>query len=344
MTTPASAPTSPALIRQSKRGAAPPVTPVRTTKLAAPATAAGKLQQVGRNSSLLGRTPMTPAGGIGNSPASTMTSTPYTPNLSNRSMASSDASILATPPPADAPPLAALSMSIMSDNGFGGIGLDGSPEMKMAALLSGAGAMEQQKRARAPSEASNWRSRASQNGIRVSQSTDSQFADDEGRFRFSLWLFATGSNVPFFYLSCAADSEPHCVSPTKSSVRSSLDGEYFFHPKVIFVINEPLINDVIATANILSQPFLSTHRRVRSTTTSQNVPAMAPVQSQVPEHLRTPDRRKLAPFNALNTPPPKSSVVDRIKLKGTMTEPAQPRRRAPFGPVCAFMLLMTVCR
>jgi hypothetical protein len=89
-------------------------------------------------------------------------------------------------------------MSIMSDNGFGGIGLDGSPEMKMAALLSGAGAMEQQKRARAPSEASNWRSRASQNGIRVSQSTDSQFADDEGRFRFSLWLFATGSNVPFF--------------------------------------------------------------------------------------------------------------------------------------------------
>jgi hypothetical protein len=89
-------------------------------------------------------------------------------------------------------------------------------------------------------------------------------------------------------------------------------------------------------ANILPQPFLSTHRRIRSQTQSQNknsaLPAPAP--AAVPEHLRTPDRRtKLTSISSLNTPPPKSTVLDKIKLQGTMTEPAQPRRRAPYGPV-----------
>jgi hypothetical protein len=82
---------------------------------------------------------------------------------------------------------------------------------------------------------------------------------------------------------------------------------------------------------VLPQPFLSSHRRSRSSTQNAHAKAVpAPAPAHVPG---TPDRRKLAPIANLNTPPPKSSVVDRIKQKGMMTEPAQPRRRAPFGPV-----------
>jgi hypothetical protein len=124
MATPASAPTSPAPARAAKgasRGA--PATPVRAgTRAGVPATAAGKLQRAGYAAALLA-----------------------TPSLS---VASSDASLLVTPPPAEPAPLPALLLDAL---------------------------------AKKPSDAGNWRTRAGMNGIRVTPSTESAFADDEGQ-------------------------------------------------------------------------------------------------------------------------------------------------------------------
>jgi hypothetical protein len=171
MPTPASAPTSPAFPRGKQqpgaRAGIPPVTPQRFQRPAVAATAAGKLQHANRGPSLLSRSPVTPAGAA--SPASTGTS-PYTPQLSNRSLTASDNSLLATPPTADAAPLPALAIDPT--------GADASPELSLLPLSP-----LDKKRPRGPGGAdavSNWRSRASQNGIRVTSSAESQFADDEG--------------------------------------------------------------------------------------------------------------------------------------------------------------------
>jgi hypothetical protein len=72
-------------------------------------------------------------------------------------------------------------------------------------------------------------------------------------------------------------------------------------------------------------PFLSSHRRACAQ--SYAVPPAAPISPQV---LRTPARKVLA---VLNTPPPKPSYAQQLKLKGSLTDPPHTRRRPPFGHV-----------
>ena|ERR1700722_3442064 len=76
---------------------------------------------------------------------------------------------------------------------------------------------------------------------------------------------------------------------------------------------------------VLLPPFLSSHRRARAQ--SYAVPPAAPISPQV---LRTPARKALA---VLNTPPPKPSYAQQLKLKGSLTDPPHTRRRPPFGHV-----------
>lgn len=78
----------------------------------------------------------------------------------------------------------------------------------------------------------------------------------------------------------------------------------------------------------LPAPFLSTHRRTRSTI-QQTQNTSIKTASQAPT---TPDRRSLSTTATLNTPPPKANILDKLKAKGIATEPPQPRRR----PVRAF--------
>jgi len=79
---------------------------------------------------------------------------------------------------------------------------------------------------------------------------------------------------------------------------------------------------------LLPPAFLPAQRRQRSHTLVHHPPPpLSPSSLQQPH---TPGRRTLA---SLNTPPPRASNVSRLKLKGSFTDPAYPRRRPPFGQV-----------
>ncbi|KAI0795443.1 hypothetical protein C8Q75DRAFT_803329 [Abortiporus biennis] len=191
----------------------------------------------------------------------TASSTPYTP-LSLRSFSSSNASSLATPASAVASNRR-LSLSL-------------SPEVSFQ--------MKNNKKSLADI-ADNWRTRATENGIKVTSSEDSQFADDEG------------------------DNQ------------TDLDSSSFFS------------NDKA----LLPAPFLSNHRRARALSQvlaqSQSSPL---VQIPNPTQLSTPARAPLAQSFTLspaylNTPPPKPELANKYRLRGSVTDPAQTRRRPPFG-------------
>ena len=65
--------------------------------------------------------------------------------------------------------------------------------------------------------------------------------------------------------------------------------------------------------------------RSRSRSQTSQVPFLSP---QPPPH--TPARRTLA---SLNTPPPRASNVNLLKIKGSLTDPAPTRRRCTLGQV-----------
>ncbi|GJE86652.1 RING-finger domain-containing protein [Phanerochaete sordida] len=87
---------------------------------------------------------------------------------------------------------------------------------------------------------------------------------------------------------------------------------------------------------LLPAPFLSSQRRARAFTTVQPPVAASPL-IQIPNpQLSTPARASLVQTYALspaylNTPPPNPALFNKIRLRGTVTDPAQTRRRPAFG-------------
>ncbi|TCD68741.1 hypothetical protein EIP91_009887 [Steccherinum ochraceum] len=89
---------------------------------------------------------------------------------------------------------------------------------------------------------------------------------------------------------------------------------------------------------LLPAPFLSTQRRARALSQAQSH-AIAPLtQIPNPAQLSTPGRVPLGqtfPLSPgfMNTPPPKPSLLNKYRLRGTVTDPAHTRRRPAFGQV-----------
>lgn len=100
----------------------------------------------------------------------------------------------------------------------------------------------------------------------------------------------------------------------------------------------PLYLPLTAMLVLLPAPFLSTQRRARAFSH-----APAPVHSPLsqipnPSQFSTPGRMTMAQTLALspaflNTPPSNPALVNKFRLRGSVTDPAQPRRRATFGQV-----------
>ncbi|PSR71453.1 hypothetical protein PHLCEN_2v12720 [Hermanssonia centrifuga] len=229
---PASAPTSPAIVRGK---AYPPATPQRV---------------VHRGQQRLSSPPYTPV---------TAHSTPYTP-LSLRSFSSSAASSLATP--VSATSNRRLSFSYSPEDSLRGKSKKGAADTT-----------------------NNWRTRANENGIRVSAGEESQYADDE------------------------ADD---C---------SELDASRYLN----------------MDKSLLPAPFLSAQRRARALTHIQPQVCAPLQQISDPSQLSTPARASHSqpqPFTFspafLNTPPPKPSILNKYRLRGTVTDPAHTRRRPAF--------------
>lgn len=148
---PASAPTSPLLMRTAKKSGGPalPVTPIRAPRATVTAAVTMPRNFSGQHArSVSGlRAPATPASDV---------SSPHTPGLSNLSIASTDTSVIVTPSKEPAAPGATAQLVNSPD-----VGKKKSPSTA--------------------DEAVNWRSRASQNGIKVSSGAD--FGDDDGQWR-----------------------------------------------------------------------------------------------------------------------------------------------------------------
>lgn len=96
-------------------------------------------------------------------------------------------------------------------------------------------------------------------------------------------------------------------------------------------VDDPLLSDASSTAFVndavlLPAPLLAGHRRSR---TQSNISPACETTHQV----QTPARRTLG---VLNTPPPKSTNSNELKVKGSYTAPALLRRRRPsFGQISA---------
>ncbi|CAL1709165.1 unnamed protein product [Somion occarium] len=88
---------------------------------------------------------------------------------------------------------------------------------------------------------------------------------------------------------------------------------------------------------LLPAPFLSTQRRARALSYAQPQIHSTPLaQIPNPSQLSTPGRMTFAQSLALspaflNTPPPKPAVANQFRLRGSVTDPAQTRRRPAFG-------------
>ena len=93
-----------------------------------------------------------------------------------------------------------------------------------------------------------------------------------------------------------------------------------------------------ASSAIVTRPRAQSHASLpsaRCQTLSPTVPRS--VNCAQPSTSPIVPRRTLSslnqPLNLMSTPPPNRTLARQLKLKGSFTDPAQPRRREAFGPV-----------
>ncbi|KAF5350962.1 hypothetical protein D9756_008235 [Leucocoprinus leucothites] len=235
-----------------------------------PVTPQRATRQPHRHSQSFYRSPITP-------------SSPYTP-LSLRSTDSTHSSTLTTPDN--------LSLSLRKRIAF----FSGSPELSRAA-----GAHDNA----GPDVAESWRSRASENGIRVSSSDQNHdehhYGDDEAT-EYSFSDTGNDSNIliseallPAFL---SAQSE-NSFSPVQTRARAHSQNSHV-------------------------PPSQSLSPTLRRNTISRAQAPVSPLRSRQSQNQ---------PVNLLSTPPPNRNLVKQLKLKGSVTDPAHTRRREAFGVV-----------
>lgn len=113
---------------------------------------------------------------------------------------------------------------------------------------------------------------------------------------------------------------------------------------------------------LLSAPVFSNHRRLHSVPTTgrpraqsnvslptSRIQPFSPVATQSPGRLQQTTSSPLQTrrnhpslnhsANLMSTPPPNRALARQLKLKGSLTDPAQSRRREAFGAVCLSLSL-----
>ncbi|KAG6899617.1 hypothetical protein C0993_008697 [Termitomyces sp. T159_Od127] len=152
--------------------------------------------------------------------------------------------------------------------------------------------------------AENWRSRANDNGIKVSSmNDDSHFGDDEASDRTA----SDTANDSGFISTEEALLAPSLISNQRGPGFAPLN-----RPRAQSHLPPPITRSFASPTNArtparpLAQP--SSPLASRRLTQSQNV-------------------------NVMSTPPPNRALARQLKLKGSLTDPAATRRREAFGPV-----------
>ena len=88
---------------------------------------------------------------------------------------------------------------------------------------------------------------------------------------------------------------------------------------------------------VTTRPRAVSHGSFYTDRSQPQSPAQSQSLSAPPPQLSSPlqSRRQYANYsqNALATPPPNRALARQLKIKGSLTDPAQPRRREAFGTV-----------
>lgn len=196
--------------------------------------------------------------------------------------------------------------------------------------------------------AENWRSRANDNGIKVSfgDQDDSQYVADDCECIYARFGEVSTSDEAHI----ASDMSLSDVA-NDSSIICTEEGEKYLKNSCFCA------SDSLFSAALLAPPFLTKHRRLNSlpNTTRPRAQSQASLPSAhmhplSPITSRTVNRatqmssplqsRRTASMNysmnLMSTPPPNRALARQLKLKGSLTDPAEPRRREALGPVSLF--------
>ncbi|RDB30252.1 hypothetical protein Hypma_007304 [Hypsizygus marmoreus] len=150
--------------------------------------------------------------------------------------------------------------------------------------------------------AENWRSRASENGIKVSSMLDdSHFGDDEASER----TLSDAANDSMFI----STEEALLAPPFVTNRRIELAGT---RPRAQSHVPPP-------TSRSFSSPIVNRNTSAR---------ALPPTSPLVARRLNQSQNTSVT-----STPPPNRALARQLKLKGSFTDPAHTRRREAFGPL-----------
>ncbi|KAF5338090.1 hypothetical protein D9611_014193 [Ephemerocybe angulata] len=176
--------------------------------------------------------------------------------------------------------------------------------------------------------AQNWRARASQHGIKVSVSSKengghdgSLFGDDEASDKTSSDI---GNDSSFFSATDESLLPPPFMSyhrraqsqSTSTPARPRAHSHSHSHSSMI-ENQAPDVSPIAARRANATMPLMMS--------SNMNMSMCSPV--------RTRKALGAVSSNIMSTPPPNRALESELKLKGSRTEPAQPRRREPFGAV-----------
>ncbi|KAH0581780.1 hypothetical protein H2248_011462 [Termitomyces sp. 'cryptogamus'] len=151
--------------------------------------------------------------------------------------------------------------------------------------------------------AENWRSRANENGIKVSSmNDDSHFGDDEASDR-------TASDTP---------NDSIFISPEEALLAPSLISN---QRGPGFAVNRPRAQSHL--------PSPTTRSFASPSNTRTSVHHLAQPSSPLASRRLNQSQN----VNVTSTPPPNRALARQLKLKGSLTDPAATRRREAFGPL-----------
>ncbi|KAF8804517.1 hypothetical protein BYT27DRAFT_7225225 [Phlegmacium glaucopus] len=249
-----------------------PTSPAMSRSTKAQPVTPQRLPRQQPRSQILYRSPLTPS------------TSPYTP-LSLRSIDSTGSSTLTTPDNIAINVKKRLNFSSVSPDG--GRNLTSSKDKSLADI------------------ADNWRSRANENGIKVSFSNDDSNYQADSSSDMSISDVANDSSV-------LSTEQALLSAPALSNHR-----RHYSVP----ITGRPRAQSNVSMPTSRTQPFSPI-----TTRSAGRLPqTISPLQP----------RRNNSSFNhsvnLMSTPPPNRALARQLKLKGSLTDPAQPRRREAFG-------------
>lgn len=98
---------------------------------------------------------------------------------------------------------------------------------------------------------------------------------------------------------------------------------------------------------VIMRPRAQSHTSLPRSRVHSSSPNVSSNQNRVPQPMSPLQQRRAISslnhsINLMSTPPPNRALARQLKLKGSVTDPAQPRRREAFGSVRLRIMTVTL--